>query len=215
MAKYSTKEIMKPGFQLPSDYNELVSVYRTLAKTADQRLVRLESYAYDENMGNVLQWAYARAQRDIEQWSGSEAKRFNTAPPTKKQSLIAKIKDIQTFIEAPSSTKQGIKNVYQKRAQTINEKYGTNLTWENIGDFFESEMYKKLEDKYGSDLVLKVLAAIDKSKKEQSKAKKMQEEANKSTKDKTVVKIADDDILQRAVDEVIAQYSDDIKEFLK
>ena len=60
MAKYTLKDITTPGFQLPADYNELVSVYRTLAKTADQRLVRLEKYANDPYMGNALTWAYAK-----------------------------------------------------------------------------------------------------------------------------------------------------------
>ena len=57
MAKYTLKDITTPGFQLPADYNELVSVYRTLAKTADQRLVRLEKYAEEPNMGDALKWS--------------------------------------------------------------------------------------------------------------------------------------------------------------
>ena len=219
MAKYSTKEILTPGFQMPSDYNELVSVYRSLAKTADQRLVRLESYAHDPNMGDVLKWSYARAQKDIQNWSGKEATRFNTAPPEKKQSLLAKIRDIQTFLESPTSTKAGIKSVYMERAKTLNERYGTNLTWQNIGEFFESDMFNDLvkKDKLDSGTLLRAIAALrkDKNSTELKVAKEINVEANKETKDKKVIRVEGDKILQNAIDMVTKDYSDEVKEFLK
>lgn len=155
---------MSPGFDLPSDYNSLVKVYRTLAKTADQRLVRLEGYRHEENFRTADKWAYARAMRDIQAWSGEDATRFNRKPPETVAQLQAKIQDIKTFLSSPSSTKQGIISIYQKRADTINQKYGTNFKWDEIGTFFESEAWKKADEKFASESAMTVIATVYKDK---------------------------------------------------
>lgn len=132
--------------------------YRRLAKVADQRLVRLEGYSHEKNFKEATEWAYKRAMRDIRHWSGENAKRFNTAPPKRQESLIAKINDIRTFIDAPSSTKEGITSIYIKRANKINELYGTKLEWQDVGDFFESELWKKRDSVWGSKTYLETIA---------------------------------------------------------
>lgn len=143
--------------------------YRRLAKQADQRLVRLEGYQHERNFENVTQWAYARAQKDISKWSGPDARRFNTAPPMKEvggkkvideQRLRSKIKDIKHFLESPTSTKKGIVQTYQKRVDTINEKFGTNFTWQQFAQFTESETFQKLNMKFGSLTIMKAIGAI-------------------------------------------------------
>ena len=216
MPKYSLKDITTPGFQLPADYNELVSVYRTLAKTADQRLVRLEKYANDPYMGNALTWAYAKAEQDIKHWSGEQANRFNTAPPKTYHELRAKVMDIKTFIESPSSTKKGIKSIYQQRADTINDKYGTNFTWQEIGDFFESEFFQKLSDTYGSQTVVEAVGKIQKDKnKIKAALEKMEEEKKKTLTDKQIIRVPNNDVLQDVVNSIVEQYPDEVKELLK
>ena len=143
--------------------------YRRLAKQADQRLVRLEGYQHDRNFANVTQWAYARAQEDISKWSGPDARRFNTAPPMKKSGdemvidetrLRSKIQDIKTFLESPTSTKKGITQVYKNRVDTINQKYGTNFTWQEFAKFTESETFSKLDWEYGSKTIMKAIGTI-------------------------------------------------------
>ena len=132
--------------------------YRRLAKVADQRLVRLEQLAEQEYYQGASKWAYNRAQKDIQRWgSGS---RFNTAPPANTNSLKAKINDIRAFLEAPTSTKSGITDVYQRRAKTINDTYGTNLTWEDIAKFYGREKNVALDGKYGSKEVAMSIGVI-------------------------------------------------------
>ena len=143
-AAYELSQILDPSFELPTDRTELLKVYRTVAKAADQRLVRLEKLTQEENYKVADKWAYARAMRDIEQYSGEGAKRFNVKPPKTMTGLEAKIEDIKTFLKAPSSTKGGIKRMYVDRAAKINEDYGTDFTWEEIGKFFEDKRWKKL-----------------------------------------------------------------------
>lgn len=117
--------------------------YKRLAKQADQRLVRLEKLAQEEGFSAVTKYAYARAQKDIKQWGGN---RFNQNQPKNKQQLKAKIKDIKTFLQSQTSTKSGILKTYKQRAKTINDKYGTSFTWQELATYFESGLADK-EDK--------------------------------------------------------------------
>lgn len=138
--------------------------YRRLAKTADQRLVRLESYQHDKGFQSATRYAYRNAIKMIEGWSGEGARRFNTEAPKTEEALRMKIGDIRAFLEKPTSTKQGIITVYKKRADTINEKSGTSFTWEDLADFLTSEEYKKWDEKFGSKTAFNVIAVIQKSK---------------------------------------------------
>lgn len=216
MKGYTTKQIMTPGFSMPDSYDELVKVYKTLAKTADQRLVRLEQYAEEANFQNATQYAYARARRDIESWAitasqkrgysiQQENPRFNTAPPVTKSGVMAKIKDIQTFLSAPTSTKTGIKEIYLKRAQTINEKYGTNFTWEDIGSFFDSTMYNSLDNKYDSATIVEAWGVIQNNKKLVNKIMKEKDKHIK-VKDRTKIE-SGDPMLDKAVYDIVNHYS--------
>lgn len=205
-AKYKYAEIMNPWFDMPDAYDDLVKVYRTLAKTADQRLVRLESYEHDENFKNATKWAYARAERDIKQWSGEDAKRFNTAPPASRSSLLAKIEDIKTFLESPTSTKKGIKDIMVKRADTLNEKFGTNFKWDTVGKYFESELASSMDKKLASKTAMKVLGKIQKDKK---KILQQIEEADR--KDQKVP----DKMVDEIIDDLIKNNRAELKDFLQ
>lgn len=146
-----------------ADREALEKEYRRLAKKADQRLVRLESYEHDKGFKTATKWAYAKAQKDIQKWGGT--KRFNTKPPESKAQLEAKIADIKQFLESPTSTKAGISEVYKKRADTINKKYGTNFKWTDLAEYYMSGMADKMDAKFGSKTALKTIAQAQKSKK--------------------------------------------------
>lgn len=159
MAKYDINA------DLPNDYGSLVKVYRALAKRADQRLVRLEAYQHEQNFKTATKWAYARAMRDIKTYSGEGATRFNTAPPESVVQLQEKIEDIKTFLMSPSSTKKGIIDIYKKKADTINARYGTNFKWDEIGKFFNSKLATDLDKKMASKTMLRVVGQMQKNKK--------------------------------------------------
>ena len=206
MQGYKLDQIMNPFFDMPETYEEVVKVYRTLAKTADQRLVRLEAYEHDPNFANATKWAYARAIRDIQQWSGEQATRFNTAPPKSMAELQAKIEDIKTFLAAPTSTKKGIKDVLQNRANTLNEKYGTNFKWNNVGTFFESELAQKMDESYSSKTTIKIVASLQKNKKKILKELKKAEE-----KDQRV----SDEMVEKLVRDVLDKYGEEVRQYLE
>ena len=144
--------------------------YKRLAKAADQLLVRLENYSDQPYYKTAMKWAYRRAEKDIQKWDKKAGRdysdfRFNRDMPVNEEELRSKISDIRQFIEAPTSTKQGITSVYKKRADTINQKYGTNWSWEDVAKFYESEEAKYWNEKYGSKTALRVIATIQKNKK--------------------------------------------------
>lgn len=150
----------KPG-------ESLERYYRRLAKSADQRLVRLEKYSNDKYFKTATDWAYSSAMRDIHTWNGQAASRFNTAPPSDPEKLVAKINDIKKFLSSPTSTKSGIKNTYIKKANTINERYGTDFTWDQLASYYDKKINEKWDAKFGSKTALIAIGRIN------EKAKKL------------------------------------------
>lgn len=151
MASYNIEQ--KPG-------ESIEQYYRRLAKTADQRLVRLERLQGQEGFGGVLDYAYQRAQRDIKQWSGENATRFNTKIPDNMNMVKAKINDMKTFLGSQTSTKIGIMKTYESRANTINEKYGTNVDWEDIHDYYAKNKNARADKAFGSKVAVKAIGVI-------------------------------------------------------
>lgn len=160
--KHEYKSAERTKVNIEPRYGESdLDYYRRLAKMADQRLVRLEKLAQEPGFENVKKYAYAAAMRDIDSYGGASKKmRFNTAPPKDPRAFREKIMDIRRFLSAPTSTKAGIVDVYQKRADTINKKYGTNYTWEDLADFFQSGDADKLFKDYGSKTVMQAIGTI-------------------------------------------------------
>ena len=109
--------------------------YTRLAKVADQRLLRLKELSGTENFKGVEKFAYAKAQKSLEVWGGE---RFNTKIPDSTNLRNEKIADIIHFLESPTSTKSGIVDVYKKRATTMKNKYGLDMSWQELGKVMES-----------------------------------------------------------------------------
>lgn len=200
-------------------YAAAVAEYRKLAKRADQRLVRLERYSQQEKYANITQYAYAKAMRDIRSWSGKDATRFNTKPPKNLNSLMAKINDIKGFLQSASSTIKptadnavynekgqivggGIDLTYQKRADTLNQRFGTNVTWENVGSIFESTLYRKLAKKYESKTAVRIIGKL------QGDDKKIQQAIN--DRRSYNVRIKGEKPLEEAVNKTLRYYKKDI-----
>lgn len=140
----------------------LEHAYTRLAKQADQRLVRLEQLAdaQPDKYQGALKFAYGSAAADLKNIKGSIGKpRFNRAMPTDKKTLHARVNDMISFINSPSSTKGGIDKIYQKRVDTINKNYGTNFTWEEWARFLETKKDDFNKD-WNSDIVLKAIGKM-------------------------------------------------------
>ena len=123
--------------------------FRILAKRADERLRQIkDNYSKRKGFENMINWAYKKAMRDIKHWSGDDATTFNQgASKLSLSQLRAKKHDVEEFLKSPTSAIKTTIDLYQRRADTINEKYGTNFTWEELGTVFEdkeqNEFYEK------------------------------------------------------------------------
>lgn len=217
----------------------LMKEYRTLAKRADQRMVRLERASQKPEYKGVLKFAYQRAQHDLKAFTdqkridSGKPLRFNTAPPKTKtgeinrKALQAKVNTIKRFLSSQSSTikkpakpyanESGIESTYQKRADTINEKYKTNFTWQELAQFFDSGLADKLQ-KFGSDVRLKVIAVIQANRQavidalESDGKKSLIIDENPFSTDPSKPL---DPFLQRKLDEMLKDNNKDLERFLK
>lgn len=204
MAKRQPKEYKIKTYNLDYKPGETdLEYYHRLAKVADQRLVRLEEMAGlregkagTPGMEKVTAYAYDRAMRDLEIYGGG--KRFNTKPPLNPDGTVdnrllsEKLADIRTFLSSVTSTKQGVQQVYQERANTINDKFGTNFTWTDLADYFRSgDANTKLKGKViNSDLLLRAIGVIQRADDEVVKDIKKNKDKVTKTTDKMVYKKA-------------------------
>lgn len=195
-------------------YDDLMKEYRKLAKRADQRLVRLEKLSTQKNFKQIKQWAYKNAVTDALLWGANPKKpRFNIKPPVDKNgkpstiSLKAKIQDIKNFLDKPTSTKQGIINIYQKKADTLNKKYGLNLNWSDVGDLFESKLYKKLDSSFTSSTRLRAIAVIKNNEEEVLSDFAKHKASHIKTED-------NDMVIDTAVKRMTSYYKKDVKKLL-
>ena len=137
--------------------------YRQIAKTADARLLALERLSGKEGYKDVREWAYKNAMYDIHSSFGQQAKRFNRKIPDDLTKIYKNIRNVLNFLEAPTSSKQGIDEVYMKRAQTITDKYGVATNWQSLAGLFESKLYQKTDSKYGSKTALRAIGFIQRN----------------------------------------------------
>ena len=149
-------------------YDDLYAEYRKLAKRANQRLVRLEQFSEREGNKDVLRYAYARAQRDIEAFRGEGATRWteNINKAGTVEDVKAQISDIKRFLEAETSTigktpgTKGIRGIYDERAKQFNENMGTDFTASEISTFMEAGgLYDMLEKQFGADAYRQIIQA--------------------------------------------------------
>lgn len=143
--------------------------YKRLAKVADQRLKRLEDLSKEGDWKDAQRFAYQRAQEALKLYGeGKPGKglRFNANipdPVSERRFFNEKTADLIHFLEAPTSTKSGITNVYKQRADTLNKKFGTDLSWSDLGRVFENMQGKGAP---GSYKTLSAIGLIQNVKKE-------------------------------------------------
>ena len=166
--------------------------YLRLAGAANKRLERLEALAKQDYYKPAMKWAYNRASFDVRKWKQTGKVRFpegrKWAEQASLERIMGAISDVRTFLESGTSTKEGIKNVYQKRADVFNAAepqlrpggkkvggYGTQFTWEQMAKYYETEWNKKWNDIFGSRTALRVIGELQKHKDMISFKKKLTE----------------------------------------
>lgn len=152
-------------------HQEYLKEYNRLAKKADRRMRELERFSRYEEFESILNYAYRGAKKAIAKYTppGYEDKqpRWQRNAPLDTRTLQAKIKDIENFLNKPTSTVTGTIKIYKKRTATINKKYKTKFTWQQLANYFETGgLSEKGSDKYGSKTLLKSIGVIQANKKQ-------------------------------------------------
>lgn len=203
-------------------YRAALKKYNALAKKADRRMRELERFSRYEEYKDIKKFAYKKAEEMIRTWTPLDkmyegrAPRWQRSTPLDTRSLKAKIKDIERFLAMKSSTLKGVKEIYKKRAETLNLMtpnnagrggFGTSFTWQTLAHFFEDGgLADKTFEKYGSATVLLAFGKIQRNKKKAL-------DLIKSFDDKH--KITDSDAAtQNVIDELLLNYGDKVKELL-
>lgn len=204
-------------------YESYLKEYNKLAKKADRRMRELERFSRDPKFKSLLNYAYKTAVRDIAAWTppgkrntlyqldkdtlinAPSKPRWQRDTPFDTNSLKAKIKDIEKFLKKPTSTMTGTVKIYKKRTDTINKRYGTKFTWEQLADYFETGLADKASDKYGSKTVLTAIGVIQKNKTEVLNKIKEKSEAHIQVKNVAV---------EKAVNGMLSEYGLELQDIL-
>ena len=155
----------------------LLAEFKRLAKQADTRMERLEKAraANPGEYGEVLQYAHRRAVHDINDFMYEKVKegrkpRFNNLyGVSNNRQLNAKLRAVKRFLGSKSSTIKGIKQVYDKRAKTLNKRYakdGLNVSAGTLAKIFDSGLWDKMKAaNFNSDTIFKTISFIQKKRK--------------------------------------------------
>ena len=173
----------KGGAREQSPFESDIDYYKTLMRQANARMTRIENNT-DPRFASMKKYAYRKAVYDIKGFEGAEeeSRRFRAddIPLTKagtvnKNELHKRISAAKRFLDSPSSTKTGIRAVYEHRAKTVNQRYGyeigedgkrhrrkdwQNLTWEDMANYYESDIAEQNDQQYGSKTEVRALGAI-------------------------------------------------------
>ena len=190
-------------------FSSLEAEYKLLAMRADKRLQRLEKYMQRSGYETLSKGAYARAMRDIEIWSGKGRKRFLTKAPGNVEELQAKINDIKAFLRSDTSTlKPGIDtqgyavSVYEKQAQTFNNRYGGDFTWQELANYYGSKKADKIAKSIkASKSVARALGEFKKLM--QRTPKKTRQQFRDEIKNNPDVKYTDDEVTNEIMKKMI------------
>ena len=198
----------------------LQKFYRKIVDTANHRLLEIERFSERPEYEEVKKFAYKLAMYDITGAYGEDAKRFK-ASDFKVDDLKHSKKNINMvlrFLEMPTSTKVGVYNIYQKRADKINKEYGTNVNWETIANLFQSKLYTKLNEKLNaSKTAVKVIGVLQANKKELKQYFKELDQAKKNGQkhpDVISIQVSDKELSKR-VNDALKEYGTDIKKLIK
>ena len=155
---YHYFESLKVGDEMTkrkvSEYQAEYAEFKKLAKRADQRLIELVKVSKQPGFENILKWGYARAMRDIQQWTPG-GRTFNVGVPKQAtddfglKQLQAKKRDVIDFLNMVTSTKTKTLDMFERKAASLNKHPGVNLTWQDLGGVFENKEENSFYQKGG------------------------------------------------------------------
>lgn len=160
-SEYNMKVYKMPELTEKSD---MIKYLNKINKTADSSLRKLEVYRHDKGYHDIDKYAYAKAMRNIKAIGGNKRFSIKVDESMSKQEIQKRINYTLEFLNSPSRTKTGINRIYKKRAETLNSKYGTNYTWQQLTQLFESGVFDALIEKFASESTFRSIGKFQKNK---------------------------------------------------
>ena len=137
---------------------QLEAEVKPMLREANMKLLNIEMLAKQEGFEGIKDFAYRNAMRDIRKLRGEEFKRFKI--PSNTHQLEKVKRSLESFLGATTSTKSGIIDVYEKNAASLNSKFGSNFTWQQMGSFLQSAGFEKLKSDFDSETAIIMLKAL-------------------------------------------------------
>lgn len=150
----------------------LLREFRMLVSKANSRIDRLFK------AGKTDSFAYRRAMFAIERQTGQWLKmpkegkppHFTSANPKNKNVLRARFNEVQEFLNAETSTLSGVKRLEKTATATIKDRYGLDLSVDQLEIVFEGALWEKLNTEFGSKTAIAILSAVQRNNGSISKA---------------------------------------------
>lgn len=123
-------------------------VYPELAKSANQRLRRLE--ARDET-----DWAYKRVMKDLRTPKGVAPRfAYSKISDITESALNNRLSDVLRFLNSESSTVSGIRDINKRRIAKFRENGYTIKNEDLFIEFLKSETFKSLAEQADSEFIM-------------------------------------------------------------
>jgi len=134
---------------------ELEKEVKPMLAKANMMLLNLETLSKQEGFEGVDDFAYRVALKNIRNIRGEEYKRFNL--PKNIHQLEKTKRALETFLGSTTSTKKGIVSVYEQNAASLNAKFGSNYSWQQMGAFLKAAGFEDLKKEFDSETAIIML----------------------------------------------------------
>lgn len=142
---------------------------KPMLQEANMKLLNLEMLAKDPDYAGIEQFAYRQAMQAIKEIRGEEYRRFNM--PKNIHKLEKTKREIEKFLDRPTSSKKGIEALYEKNAAFLNEKFGGRVSWQKMGQILQAAEFEQMKEKFESKTAMIAMKHIYKNRHKTSKKK--------------------------------------------
>lgn len=144
--------------KLITEYDRLLKEFRTIAKRADERLVRLEQAGLQKT------GTYRSAMMRIRTYRETGS-RFNVKLPKDTRTARARINIVREWLAEESSTATGRHAIYKRVMDTLRTDHGLDIKTESeLKAVFEKGLWDDLNSRFGSDTAMQILTTVQQSK---------------------------------------------------
>lgn len=141
---------------------DLEAEVKPMLKEANAKLLNLEKLSKKDGYEGVEDFAYRVAINNIREIRGEEFRFFNI--PKNTHQLEKTKRALERFLESPTSTRAGIEDIYKKNAASLNEKFGTDFSWQDMGNFLDAASFEDIKAQYDSTTAILMMKALHKNK---------------------------------------------------